>query len=133
MIYRIPFPFAVNTMTILLNAVLIFHFLVLGRIIPYEIVWGGLIESVQEMIVFELISIVLISVLLFIILIKGKHLYVKIHPKILNVILWVYIILFSLNTVGNLFAKTTIETILFTPLTIMAVLLCYRITKNKNS
>lgn len=129
MIYRIPFKFAVNTMLILLCSTSIIHILVLLQVIPYEIVWGGLLESIQEMIVFELISIVLTSILLFTILIKGKYLNLKISPKILNVILWVYVILFSFNTVGNLFATTTLETILFTPLTIMAVLLCYRITK----
>lgn len=129
MIYRIPFKIALHTLLLVLCSTLVIHILVLIQIIPYEIVWGGLLQSVQEMVVFELISIFIILILLVTLLIKGKYLKVNISDRILNVILWVYIIIFSFNTIGNLFAKTSLETILFTPLTILAVLLCYRITK----
>ncbi len=35
-----------------------FHFLILLKIIPYDITWGGRLKSDEEMFVFETISII---------------------------------------------------------------------------
>jgi len=39
----------------------IFHLLILVRVIPYEITWGGRLKTVEEMYVFETISILINS------------------------------------------------------------------------
>lgn len=49
----------------------------------------------------------------------------------LNVILWFFVVLFSLNTIGNLFAKVSLETIVFTPLTFISALLALRLIVEK--
>ncbi len=129
MISKIPYKFALNAMIAILLSVLIFHVLILIKIIPYTIVWAGKLENDQQMVVFEILSITVNSVLTFIIFIQGNYLKVNFSQKALNVILWVFTIIFSLNTIGNLFSKTSFETIVFTPLTFISAILCYRILR----
>jgi hypothetical protein len=118
---------AINGVCILLILILCFHGLVFFGIIPYSIVWAGKLNSVEEMKLFESVSIA-INVLLLIVFLLKK--YVKKNQliiSILNIIIWLFVILFALNTIGNLFAKSRIEQIIFTPLTFISALLCYRI------
>ncbi|MEN9442639.1 MAG: hypothetical protein RLZ33_2716 [Bacteroidota bacterium] len=43
---------------------------------------------------------------------------------------WLFFVLFSLNTLGNLFAETLTETLIFTPLTILLAVLSLRLARN---
>jgi len=87
----------------------IFHLSILLKIIPYEITWGGRLKNDNEMYVFETISIVINLFLSLIILIKGEYIKQIIPLKIVDIILWIFIALFVLNTVGNVVAKTNFE------------------------
>jgi hypothetical protein len=124
---RIPFQFAINTMITLLSAVVIFHILVLIQIIPYQIVWAGRLNSIAEMQRFETISILINCFIILIITIKGNYLNFKFLSKIIISLVWLFIILFSLNTIGNLMAKSNFEKLVFTPLTFILALLSFRI------
>mgnify|MGYP005749841401 CR=1 FL=1 len=93
----------------LILAILIFHFSVLLKIIPYEFAWGGRLQNDSEMYVFELGSIFVNLILGAVLLMKGNFIRPFLSEKVLNITLWVFLILFALNTVGNLFAKTTVE------------------------
>ena len=118
-------------MVILLSSVtVIFHFLVLLEIISYENVWAGKLKSVDEMYVYEGFSIVVNCLLILIILVKGQIINPTISPKVINTLLWIFVILFILNTIGNLTSKTSLETIIATPLTFIFALLCLRIVIN---
>ena len=132
MLYKIPYKFAISFLLILLSSVFVFHFLVIIKIIPYTIVWAGKIENDNQMYQFETLSI-LINIILFIsILIKAKLVRLKINPKITQMILYLFVLIFSLNTIGNLFAKVSLETYIFTPLTLISALLCLRIAIEKS-
>jgi len=50
---------AIKLLIGLLSLVIVFHILVLLQIIPYNIAWGGRLKTVQEMYVFEIVSIAL--------------------------------------------------------------------------
>lgn len=93
----------------LIVAVIIFHLSILLKIIPYEITWGGRLKNDNEMYVFETISIAVNLFLGLIILIKGEYIKQIIPLKIVDIILWIFIALFVLNTVGNVVAKTNFE------------------------
>lgn len=112
--------------------VLIFHFLVILKIIPYNIVWAGKIENDAQMNLFESISILINFILLTAILVKGNVLRLKINRIIIQVILYIFVVIFALNTVGNLFAKMGLETYIFTPLTFISAFLCLRIALEKS-
>ena len=122
---------ALNLMIALLSVVMLFHLLVLLQFIPYTIVWAGKLNNLQEMRVFESVSLLLGTFNMVVFLLKGNYIKHKIPMKIINAIIWFFVFLFSLNTVGNLFAKSDFELYVFTPLTFISALLCLRIVFNK--
>ena len=115
-------------MIIILNlAVIAFHLLVLTGIIPFNIVWGGRLEAENEMYIFESVSILINLLLVLTVLIKINRINAGAKHKMVNAILWVFVILFVLNTIGNLTSETTLETYIATPLTLLLACLCARV------
>lgn len=100
---------AIKIMLWLLVGVMLFHLSIMLKFVPYEITWGGRLKNDSEMYVFETISLVINSFLFSILLMKGKYLKEIIPPKIINLVLWVFLVLFGLNTIGNMLAETTFE------------------------
>lgn len=100
---------AIKTMIYLLVAVLLFHLCIMLKIVSYEITWGGRLKNDFEMYIFETISVIINLFLFSILLIKGKYLREFISMKIVNNTLWIFFILFGLNTIGNILAKTNFE------------------------
>ena len=100
---------AIKIMLWLITIVTLFHLAILIKIIPYEITWGGRLKNDSEMHVFETISILINIFLGLVVMIKGERLPAFIPMKVVNIILWVFLIIFGLNTIGNIFAKTHIE------------------------
>ena len=122
---------ALNAMIALTTAVLLFHTLILIQIIPYSIVWAGKLNSVEEMRIFEFVSIIINSFMLITFLLKSKYIQNTFSSKILNGIIWFFFVLFGLNTIGNLFAESNFELYFFTTLTFISTLLCLRIVIEK--
>jgi len=84
------------------------------------------------MYVFEIISILINLFLGFVLLIKGNYLKKLIPTKAMNIILWVFLFIFGLNTIGNIFAETLFEKS-FSLLTLIFTYLIWTILKkNKN-
>jgi len=104
-----------------------FHLLVITGFIPFDIVWGGRIENSAQMIQFESVSIFVNGILLTIVAIHGGYLKFKIAPVIFKITFWMMVILFALNTVGNLYSLNHWEKILFTPLTFLLTLFSLRL------
>lgn len=120
-------------MIVLLSISLTFHFLVLLQIVPYSIVWAGKLNSLEEMRKFETVSIGINLFMLMIMLLRANHIRNTIPIKVLNWIIWFFVIVFALNTVGNLFSKTGLEFYLGTTLTFLSAVLCYGIvSESKN-
>ncbi len=80
---------------------------------------------------FEVGSIIINSLLILIIAMKGRYLKLLIPIKVADIMLWFIVILFLINTLGNLFAQTRTETIVFTPISLISAILCLRIVKEK--
>lgn len=116
---------AAKLMLILLSVVIAFHISVLIGVVPYTIVWAGKLKSLEEMYLFESISIGLNLFLMAVILQRFRFLRPMVKDGMLDFILWIFVLIFSLNTVGNLFSKSTIELILGTTLTLVSALLCW--------
>lgn len=115
----------------ILNAVIVFHLCIIVKIIPYTIAWGGRLRSDSEMYVFEFVSIGVNLFLDFVLLMKSHYLKFYFREKIVNYILWFFFGLFVLNTIGNLFAKTTFEKF-FSILTLLSAILIWRLLKGKD-
>lgn len=113
----------------ILGLLLVFHTLIFTQVIPYNIVWAGKLNSIEEMKRFETISILINILILTVLIIKYRLLEkVKVN-QIIDLLIWGFVILFTLNTVGNLFAKNMLELILGTFLTMISAMLCFVIVR----
>ncbi|MCE3229576.1 MAG: hypothetical protein K0S32_4127 [Bacteroidetes bacterium] len=116
----------------LLSLVMVFHLLVLTQVISYTIVWAGKLNSVEEMIAFESVSMIINAILMFTLTMRLKNLKRGSVNKVVNGILWAFVILFILNTIGNLFSKSKTELIFGTIMTITFTFLCWMSVRKQN-
>lgn len=114
----------------LLSLVIVFHLCILTKIIPYATAWGGMIQNDSQMYIFEIISIIVNLFLGFVLLMKGGYLQYYLKQNVVNTILWIFLFLFILNTIGNSVAKTNFEKS-FAALTLIFAFLIGIILKNK--
>ena len=133
MLKIISFKLAVNTLLVLFSCVIVFNSLVLMQIIPYDIVWGGRLENAVQMRQFESVSIFINLLIILVVATKGQYIKLFIPIRILNFLLWLLVILFSVNTIGNVLAVTSLETYIFTPITLVSAVFCYRIAIEKQA
>ncbi|MES2593607.1 MAG: hypothetical protein V4608_17110 [Bacteroidota bacterium] len=116
----------------LLIAVIVFHIFIITKTIPYSIAWGGRLQNDSEMYVSEAISIFINLFLILVLLMKGDYIKFHFKKKTINIILWGFLVLFVLNTAGNLFAKTNFEKS-FAGVTFIFALLIGIILKTKHN
>ncbi len=103
----------------ILSIFLVFHLLVLMKIIPYGVVWGGRLKSDKEMYRFEIVSISINLFFLFVILVHSNIFTIS-FPKIMTtIVLWLMTALFAFNTFGNMVSKNKLEERVFTPTTFL--------------
>jgi hypothetical protein len=126
---RITKQLALKLLIGLFTTIIIFHLLVVFQIIPYAIVWAGKLKTVDEMYTFEAASISINIFLVAVLVLKGNYVRHGISEKVLSVILWIFMVLFALNTVGNLFAESLFEKVVFTPLTLISSLLIWSVVR----
>ena len=122
---------ALIIMFFILGIVLLFHFLILTEQIPYDKVWAGKLNSVEEMKSFETFSILLNAFILIVLYIKYRQLVKGVNSKVIDILIWIFSVFFVLNTIGNLFSKSIIELILGTFLTLTSAILCVVIVKKE--
>lgn len=108
----------------LLILLLIFHLLVVIKIIPYTVIWGGKINSDKEMYRFEGISFAILLLISWISFQKIDLIPSVFSELILNVLFWIVTCFFALNTIGNLLSKNKLERIIFTPLALFTFVFC---------
>lgn len=99
----------INFLLGLIVLVFLFHIAVLLKLIPYDIAWGGRLQNDKEMYLFEAVSILINALLISVLLMKAEYINYWMKPRTVNIVLRVFMILFILNTIGNLFAKSSIE------------------------
>ena len=115
----------------ILGTILIFHLLIFTEQIPYDKVWAGKLNSVEEMKKFEMFSILINIFILMILLVKFRQIKLDKRNKVIDTLIWVFAIFFALNTIGNLFSKSIVELIFGTLLTLVLSVLCILIVKKE--
>ena len=121
---------AATGIAIILTMIIVFHLLVVSRVIPYDIVWGGNISDPNDLWLMEAISIAVNALLLFLVLAYMDVVNVRPNKTVTKVFFWIMFIFFLLNTLGNILAKQSLETFIFTPLTVLLSLFSLRIAMN---
>ncbi len=114
----------------LLIAIILFHISIMVKIIPYHIAWGGRLQSDIQMYVFEAFSILVNLFLVWILLMKGNYVSYKFPDRFIRIVLWIFLVLFILNTIGNIVAVTTFEKFFAGVTGLFAVILWVILRKN---
>ncbi|MFY7861795.1 MAG: hypothetical protein ACOVP5_06160 [Chitinophagales bacterium] len=127
------YKLACHLMITLLGVVLLFHLSIITGLVDFKLVWGGRLKTQEEMFVFESISLALNAYLLLIILQKANWIKQLFSPKVQNVSLWIFTVIFSLNTLGNLLANNLFEKIAGTAMTLFSAYACWIIVRKKES
>jgi hypothetical protein len=120
---------AVLIMLFLLGAVMVFHLLILTENIPFDKVWAGKLKTLEEMRIFETVSILINLLMITVLSIKYKNIQNNTNNKVIDLIIWIFVVLFALNTIGNLFSVSMAELILGTAVTLISTILCFIIVR----
>jgi hypothetical protein len=122
---------AAMALIIALSLLIIFHFLILIKIVPYQVIWGGRIENQSQLLRFEVLSVCINLLMIVLVSIKTRFLKTSVNQKVLRITLWIMFVLFALNTIGNILSVNSFEKIVFTPLTIILSFLSLRLAISK--
>lgn len=131
----ISFNLAAKILMIFFGLFIVFHFVIIAGILffdfaPVDFLWGGRMETKEQLLVFEFISLLVMIVCYLVVLVRSKRVFA---PKLLGVsriFLWILFVLFFFNTLGNLFAQTDFEKF-FAILTAVSAVLCLRLAMEK--
>ena len=121
---------ALRGLLIILSLLVVFHVLILIRVVPFEDVWGGKITSESQMQRLEGISIFISLAMLTVVSIRAKIIRFA-GGRAITIILWVMFCFFCLNTIGNLLSNNPFEKLVFAPLTLILALFTYRVAKKE--
>jgi hypothetical protein len=111
---------------------ILFHLLVLARVVPSGVVWGGQLgESPTNLVTQETIAVVVTA--FFMVIVASKLDYIKAgkFSKVIQVLLWVIFVYSLLNIVGNIASSSSAEKWIFIPISIVVAFLVFRLAIEK--
>lgn len=111
----------------IMGTVVVFHTLIIADVLPRTIVWGGQLSDPAQIVRMEVVSILIIIVAAAVFVLRWRSIASGEPSLIWTIAIWVLVVLFGLNTIGNLFAKTKFERAVMTPLTLILALLALRL------
>lgn len=116
-----------NILLVLFGLLAAFHILILFNLLPSDIVWGGRAASSSSP--GALLTVSLIFNVLFAMVVAAKIGYIDVSglSRVIDILLWIIFAYLLLNTAGNLASSSSLEKLLFTPITIVAALLVFRL------
>lgn len=121
-----------NMLLVAFGLLAIFHVLVLLKVIPADIVWGGRIQGVpSNLLTLEAIALLITLVFLLIIAAKLGYMQAGQLSGAVNIGVWLIFVYLLLNTLGNLASGVSFEKLLFTPITIILALCAFRLAIEK--
>ena len=98
---------------------LILHLLVLFGIVPPQIIWDTTITDKASIAISEAIAIFFLAVFVTGILAKLKHPAFKLFYRLSDSFLWIMVVYFLLNVIGDLMSDSAVEKLLYAPLTLI--------------
>ena len=129
-IKQISVRYAATLMMVFLSISVLFHLLILSGVIPYKLVYSGLLDTELQMVMYAVSTIMALIAVICVISVRGGYMKPFVSKQALNATLWLLIAIFIVGAAGILFSKTTLEMILFTPPALISAILCYRLTLN---
>jgi len=121
-----------NILLFSLGLLFIFHVLVLLKVIPADIVWGGQIQGVPaNLVTLEIVALLVTAFFILIVAAKLGYLQAGKLSGAINVGLWLIFAYLLLNTLGNLASGISFEKLVFAPITILLALCALRLAIEK--
>ena len=121
-----------NILLAAMGLLLVLHVLLLFKVVPADIVWGGQINSSSTNL--TALEIIAVSVtLLFLLIIAVKTGYIKSgkFSGVINTGIWIVFAYLILNTLGNLASGVSFENLVFAPITIILAFCALRLAIDK--
>ncbi len=116
----------------ILGGLAVFHVLVILGIVPSGVVWGGRIaDSSDNLVVLETTSLVVTIIFALIIAARVGYVRVSRFGKVVHVGMWFVFAYFTLNIIGNLASSSSVETLIFTPVSLVLAFLASRVAIEK--
>jgi hypothetical protein len=110
----------------------IFHLLVLARVVPSDIVWGGRMGNAPaDPITLETIALAVTA--LFGVITAAKVDYIKVGnlKQAVGILVWLVFVYSLLNIAGNLASGSPVEKAVFTPVSVAVAVLLFRLAMEK--
>ena len=130
---KISFKLAYSFNLAVYGLIIIYHNLIISGVIPSKYVWGGKIDDPVELIKMEFISLSIVILAAVLTMIRVDILKVPVLKPASRFAMWAIALLFALNTIGNLLAEELLETIIFSPLTLLLSIFSFRIAIDKHN
>ena len=119
-----------NILLFSLGLLLVFHILVLFKIIPADIMWGGQANA-GNIVMLEIVALAVTLFFGFIVAAKTGYVKAGKFAAVVNVLVWVVFIFLILNTLGNLASGVSAENFIFAPITLILALCALRLAIEK--
>ena len=108
--------------------VLLVHVLIIARVVPASIVWGGQIKTDNSnLIQMEILAIALTVLFASIVIFKLRSLHGDNPSVLIKISMWIACAYLVLNFLGNFASGVKAETFIFGPLTIVMALCALRL------
>jgi len=115
-----------------LGLLAVFHILVLLRVLPADIVWGGAIQdSSSSLFPLEMISVLITLLLAVIIAAKTGYIKAFRFQTAVNIGVWVVFAILLLSMIANFASGVAFENLIFAPVAVVLVLCAYRLAVEK--
>jgi hypothetical protein len=131
----LSFRFTTKASLFIYGLFFVFHLVVVSGILllekfPIQYLWGGRMKTKEQLLVFEIISLLVLALCMFFTLVRSKYISLPGLMNIAKAAMWVLFVLFFVNTLGNIFAKTAFEKYLTIVTAILSIFL-FRIALEK--
>lgn len=123
---------AARTINILLFLAVLFHVLTMSGIISMDNAWGGRVSDRQQFMMLELVSISIVIFALMIVSMRAGFMSRMFSISTIKVLLWIFVVVFALNTIGNIMTIPAIEGLIGTPITLVITILMLVLALNKD-
>jgi len=110
---------------------LILGLLAIFDIVSSKYVWGGRATDHNQLIILETVTFIVNGLILWLIAMRVNFAKQKISTKTLNILFIILSIMMALNTIGNIFAKTSAEKFMAIP-TLIGAIGFYVLARRKN-
>lgn len=107
------------SLLVLLSLLVVFHSLILAKIIPYKVVWGSRLKTDKDMYRMEAFSTLIMIIFVIVMLHSIQYISLSFLENILPFIYWGMGIVFGVSGLGNALSKSRIEKLIFTPIAIL--------------